>query len=66
MKKFRRAAAKTLFAFAFVATLFSKGSALSRIPSTTSKSTNISEFVYDDGNSRDGIYILSINPIAFN
>lgn len=65
MKKFKRAT-KALFAFAFVATLFSKGSALSSIPSTTSKSTPISECIFDDGNSRDGIYILSINPIAFN
>lgn len=58
MKKFRRAAVIAFFAFAFVATLFSKVSTVSRKSSSSSTVTETCEFVYDDGNSRDGIYIL--------
>lgn len=58
MKKFRRAATMAFFAFAFVATLFSKDSTISRMSSASSTVTETCEFVYDDGNSRDGIYIL--------
>ena len=57
MKNFRRAAAIAFFAFAFVATLFSIVSTVSR-KSSSFTVTETCDFVYDDGNSRDGIYIL--------
>lgn len=63
MKKVKNTAAKALFAFAFVAALFSMFFVLSNTASTKSNSNDDPEVFFDDGNGRDGIFILS--PIAF-